>query len=64
MTSASVWPVAQVAASHARICAMLMTGIGMSLKRGKFFTTAKAECRSPIHFVTESSHGFHLIEIV
>jgi hypothetical protein len=30
MTSASVWPAAQVAASHSRICAVLMTGIGMS----------------------------------
>jgi hypothetical protein len=30
MTSASVWPVAQVARSHSRICAVLMTGIGMT----------------------------------
>jgi hypothetical protein len=29
MTSASVWPVAQVAFSHSRICAMLITGNGM-----------------------------------
>jgi hypothetical protein len=30
MTSASVWPLAQVARSQSRICATLMTGTGMA----------------------------------
>jgi hypothetical protein len=36
MTSASVWPAAQVALSHSRIWAMLMTGTGMA-QRGRIF---------------------------
>src|SRR5260370_22167912 len=60
MTSASCWPVAQVAFSHSRICAMLMigTGIAGAYRRTSFHANGSKRVGRTLEEV-EKNPGIH-----